>query len=215
MSENINLLLVFGAGLLSVLSPCVLPVIPVVVTGTGKDHMLRPLLVVSGLSITFILMGVLSSLFGAIVGPAMYFIEKGAGVLIILMGVLMLLDINVFKHLTFLQTAGGRSRGQFGGFILGLLLGVIWIPCVGPMLSSVLTLVATEGTLLHGVIYLAVYAAGFSVPLLLAGYASHLFRNNLSFLKKYPSVIRTVSGGVLVLLGLIIAFKGMVAFGSF
>lgn len=215
MGENVNFFIVFGAGLLSVLSPCVLPVIPVVVTGTGKDHRLRPLLVVSGLAVTFILMGILSSLFGTVIGPAMYVVEKIAGVAIIVFGVLMLLDINLFKHLTFFQGIAGKSKGTYSGFLLGLILGIIWIPCVGPMLSSVLTLVATDGKLLNGIVLLAIYTAGFSVPLLIAGYASQLFRDNVSFLRKYPVAIRIVSGTVLILLGIVITFKGMVIFGAY
>ncbi len=215
MSDQLNLLLVFGAGLTSVLSPCVLPVIPIVVLGTEKDHGLRPLLVVAGLSTTFILMGILSSLFGAVVGPAMSIVEKIAGVAIILFGVLMLLDINLFKHLTFLQSFGSKSKGSFSGFLLGLTLGIVWIPCIGPMLSSVLALVATNGKMLPGIGMLLIYAAGFAVPFLVAGYASQYFRSNVSFLRKYPVAVRVISGSVLIVLGLVITLKGMVIFGAF
>jgi cytochrome c-type biogenesis protein len=215
MNGQFNLLLVFGAGLTSVLSPCVLPVIPIIVLGTEKDHRLRPLLVVTGLATTFILMGIVSSLFGAVIGPTMNVVEKIAGVAIILFGVLMLLDINLFKHLTFLQSFGSKSKGSFSGFLLGLTLGVVWIPCIGPMLSSVLTLVATNGKLLNGIVMLSVYAAGFAVPFLIAGYASQLFRSNVSFLRKYPLAVRIISGSVLIVLGLVITLKGMVIFGAF
>jgi cytochrome c-type biogenesis protein len=215
MNDQLNLLLVFGAGLTSVLSPCVLPVIPVIVLGTEKDHGLRPLLVVTGLSTTFILMGILSSLFGSVIAPAMSIVEKIAGVAIIIFGGLMLLDINLFKHLSFLQGLGSKSKGTFSGYLLGLTLGVVWIPCIGPMLSSVLALVATNGKLLNGITMLAIYAAGFSVPLLIAGYSSHFFRSNVSFLRKYPLAVRIVSGSVLIVLGLLIIFKGMVIFGAF
>jgi cytochrome c-type biogenesis protein len=215
MSDQLNLLLVFGAGLTSVLSPCVLPVIPIVVLGTEEDHGLRPLLVVTGLSTTFILMGILSSLFGAVIGPAMSIVEKIAGVAIIILGGLMLLDVNLFKHFTFLQGHGSKSKGTFSGYLLGLTLGVVWIPCIGPMLSSVLALVATNGKLLNGIIMLAIYTTGFSVPLLIAGYSSHLFRSNVSFLRKYPLAVRIISGSVLIVLGLLITFKGMIFFGAF
>jgi cytochrome c-type biogenesis protein len=215
MNENMNFFLVFGAGLLSVLSPCVLPVIPIIVTGTEKDHGFRPLLVVSGLATTFILMGILSSLFGAVIGPAMNIVEKIAGIAIVMFGALMLLDINLFKHLTFFQNIARKTGGSYSGFLLGLTLGIVWIPCVGPMLSSVLALVATDGKLVKGILFLAIYAAGFSVPLLFAGYFSHLFRNKVSLLRKYPAAVRIVSGIVLIVLGVIITFKGMVIFGAF
>jgi cytochrome c-type biogenesis protein len=208
MQSIVHLSLVFGAGLACVLSPCVLPVIPIVVTGTANDHKTRPLLVTIGLSIAFIGMGVATSLFGSAVAGSIYFIEKVAGVLIIAFGIMMLLDINLFKRLTFFQRFKTHSQGKFAGLILGFSLGIIWIPCIGPMLSSVLALVATEGKLLHGVTMLSIYAAGFSIPMLLAGYASQFFRSKVSSLRGSSSIIRYVSGSILVIFGVYIMLKG-------
>jgi len=183
-------------------------VIPIVVTGTANDHKTRPLLVTIGLSIAFIGMGVATSLFGSAVAGSIYFIEKVAGVLIIAFGIMMLLDINLFKRLTFFQRFKTHSQGKFAGLILGFSLGIIWIPCIGPMLSSVLALVATEGKLLHGVTMLSIYAAGFSIPMLLAGYASQFFRSKVSSLRGSSSIIRYVSGSILVIFGVYIMLKG-------
>ena len=102
MADNINILLVFSAGLASVLSPCVLPVLPIVVSGTGDDGRFRPLLIVSGLTLTFIVMGIVSSLFGSVVGSKIYYIEKVVGVVIVLFGVLLVVNINLFKHFGFI-----------------------------------------------------------------------------------------------------------------
>jgi len=74
---------------MSVLSPCVLPVIPIIVTGTEKDHFLRPVSIVSGLASTFILMGILSSVAGSFIAGKMLFIERGAGIVILIFGVLL------------------------------------------------------------------------------------------------------------------------------
>ena len=214
MTGELQILAVFSAGLLSVFSPCVLPVIPIVVTGTGDEHRFRPLLIVAGLAVTFILMGILSSLFGAVLGPAMRNLEKVAGVIIIIFGILMFFDISVFKNLTIFRHISSRSRGSSGGFLLGLTLGLIWIPCVGPVLSSVLALVAAKGTLGHGIWMLFVYSLGFSIPILLAGYASQFFRNRLKPLQKFPALIRITSGSLLIILGFIIMTRGMIVFGS-
>jgi cytochrome c-type biogenesis protein len=170
----------FGAGLASVASPCVLPVVPIVVTGTDGDHRLRPLLVVLGLSSAFVAMGIVGASFGSLfAGGTTYTLEKVAGAVILAFGVLTLLDRNVFKGLWFLQGIRAGTQGPWSGLVLGLTLGVVWIPCVGPFLASVLTLVATEGELLGGVGYLAAYSLGFAVPMLLAGYASRFFRERL------------------------------------
>ncbi|NTV52494.1 MAG: cytochrome c biogenesis protein CcdA [Candidatus Firestonebacteria bacterium] len=214
LTENLNLLWVFTAGLTSVFSPCVLPILPILVAGTQREHRARPLLIVAGLTTTFVLMGIVSSLFGALIGPGMYYVEKGAGILIAVFGVLMLFDINWFKHLTFLSGLTSRSEGKFGGLLLGLTLGIVWIPCVGPMLSSVLALVAARGTTGYGAGLLLVYSLGFSLPILLAAYAAHFFRNQVGFFKTHPTGVRIASGILLIVFGLFIFFKGMIAFGS-
>jgi cytochrome c-type biogenesis protein len=213
--DTVNLILVFGAGLASVLSPCVLPVLPIVVAGNADDHRLRPLLIVTGLSITFMAMGVVSSLFGAAIGPTMIYVEKAAAGLIILFGILLILNVNLFKHLSFLSNVAAKSRGRAGGLLLGLTLGLIWIPCVGPMLSSVLAIVATQGKVLPGIVLLLLYSLGFSVPMLLAGYASQFFRNRVKRVGKFPRLISVASGALLIALGAFIVTKGMVGFGAF
>lgn len=214
MMPNVNIFLVFGAGLTSILSPCVLPVVPIVVAGTGKERRTRPVLVVAGLATTFMAMGILSTLFGAVIGPAMQTVEKIAAILIVSFGVLMLLNVNLFKHLGFLTRLRQPTGGTISGYLLGATLGVIWIPCVGPMLSAVLAMVAADGTLGHGVGYLLVYSLGFSVPLLTAGYAAQGFRNRVGFVRNHPLVYRIVSGVILIALGVFIFFEGMMAFGA-
>ena len=151
MTENLNLALVFAAGLASVLSPCVLPVVPIIVTGSDNDHQLRPVMIIAGLTLMFVIMGAVSSLFGTIIGPKMAMVNKAAGVLIVLFGLLLIFNVNLFKHLSFLSQFAQKSRGKTGGFILGLTLGIIWIPCVGPMLSSVLFMVTVPNRYFPGV----------------------------------------------------------------
>lgn len=214
MEQPLNIVLVFIAGLASVLSPCVFPVLPVVMTGGPKDHRFRPLLIVAGLSLAFTAMGVLSSLFGAVIGPFMYRLEKAAGVLIIIFGILMMADVNIFKRLTVFARLAEGSGGRKSGFMLGMILGIIWIPCVGPMLSSVLALVATEKQVVKGIVFLLVYSAGFGIPMLAAGYVSQFFRNKFRGLGRHPQFVSIVSGLILVALGLFIIFKGVIGFGA-
>ncbi|MFP4679905.1 MAG: cytochrome c biogenesis CcdA family protein [Chitinispirillaceae bacterium] len=211
MQETISIALVFAAGLTSVLSPCVLPVIPIVVTGSEKDHKYRPFLIIGGLSASFVLMGILTSLFGSVVGPKMLYIEKAVGVMVIGFGILLVFNVNPFKYMGFMSRFAQKSRGRAGGLFLGFILGVVWIPCIGPMLSGVLSMVAAEGKIVTGTFLLLVYSLGFSVPLLVAGYASHFFRRKLGGLRKYPNLMNMISGGVLIGLGMFILFKGVTA----
>jgi len=200
--------LVLWAGLLSVLSPCILPVLPIILTGTEKDHKFRPLLIVAGLSAAFIAMGLITSLFSHLIGGRMQAIEKLAGVTIALLGVLMFLDVNPFEKLGFLQRIGNRSGGRYSGLLLGLTLGIIWIPCIGPVLSGVFAMVAGK-ELTGGMILLLAYCIGFSIPMLLAAYASQAFRKKISILQGYPRLIRYASGCILVVFGIFIMARGV------
>lgn len=213
MSLLIEAPLVFGAGVLSVLSPCVLPILPIIVTGTDRDCRYRPLLIVLGLAITFVLMGVISALFGGLIGQYMQHVEKAAGVLIMLFGLAMLFGFNPFKRLGFLSNIQVHdNHGRWSGLVLGLTLGLIWIPCVGPVLSGVLAKVAGRGELGYGIVLLLIYAAGFSLPMLLVAYLSHATRKRLQSLLRHPLAIRIASGLVLIVFGAIITFSGMLAF---
>jgi cytochrome c-type biogenesis protein len=207
--------LAFVAGLASILSPCVLPVVPIIVTGTERDSAWRPVAIVLGLAATFIAMGVATSLAGAAIASKMLYIERAAGGLIVLFGLLMFLDVNLFKKLAFFQRfqGGGPGNGLLGGLLVGASLGLIWIPCVGPMLSGVLALVATEGKALQGAVLLAVYSAGFGLPMLMAAYASHWFRTRFRAVARFPMALRFVNGTVLVLFGLYILTQGLMIIG--
>jgi cytochrome c-type biogenesis protein len=207
------LALTFGAGLASVASPCVLPVVPIVVTGTAEDHRWRPALVVAGIATSFVAMGVVTSLFGALVGPLLPRLEKAVGALVVILGILLLVDVNVFKRLTMLQRIRSPGSGRWSGLLLGLSLGLVWIPCVGPMLSSVLATVAAKGTLGTGVVLLVVYSLGFAVPMLAVGYGSHALRQRIRSVAARPRAVRWASGLLLVAFGAVVLRKGMLFAG--
>ena len=203
----------FGAGLASVASPCVLPVVPIIVTGTAEEHRSRPAMIVTGIAMSFIAMGVASSLFGGAIGPALPLLEKGVGALVLAFGLLLLADVNLFKRLTLFQRIRVGTGGPWSGLLLGLSLGLVWIPCVGPMLSGVLATVATRGSVLTGVVLLAVYSLGFAVPMLAVGYGSQALRQRVRLVASHPIAVRWVSGLLLVAFGLVILRKGMLFVG--
>ncbi|OQY17082.1 MAG: hypothetical protein B6I36_09480 [Desulfobacteraceae bacterium 4572_35.1] len=209
-----TIMMTIFAGIASVASPCVLPIVPIVVTGTDTDHKHRPLLIVIGLTISFMAMGLLTSLFGGAIAGVMPLLEKGAGALIIIFGVLMLVDINPFKKLTLFSNIQAGGKGRWSGLVMGLTLGLVWIPCVGPMLAGVLTLVATKGSLATGVALLLCYSIGFAIPMLLLGYASQKVRNRIKEINAHPLFIRLVSGGLLIIFGIFIITKGMMGIGG-
>lgn len=210
-----SMLMALLAGLASIASPCVLPVVPIIVTGASDDHRHRPLLIVLGLSMTFIAMGVITAIFGGVVAGIMPTVEKGAAVLVIFFGVLMLLGINLFKKLNFFYRFQTNSKGRWSGLILGMTLGLVWIPCVGPILSGVLALVATQGQVVGGLLLLSAYSLGFAIPMLMAGYASQAFRRKIRFFNAYPLAIRLVSGLLLIAFGFFMLINGMLGMTNF
>ena len=114
-----TLALSFGAGLASVASPCVLPVLPIVVAGRTDEHRARPALVVAGIAASFVAMGVVTSLFGGAIAPAMPHLEKLVGVVVLLFGLLLLADVNLFKRLSWLQGMGASLA--VGGMLAAVL----------------------------------------------------------------------------------------------
>ena len=208
-----SIALSFAAGLASVASPCVLPVVPLIVAGTPDEDRSRPAMIVAGIALAFVAMGVASSLFGAAIGPALPWLEKVTGVLVVAFGLLMLADVNLFKRLSWLQRINVTGGGRWSGMLLGASLGLVWIPCVGPMLSSVLATVATEGTLAAGVLLLLVYSLGFAVPMLAVGYGSQALRQRVRSVAAHPIAVRWASGLILVVFGAVILRKGMLFVG--
>ncbi len=211
-----TLILTFGAGFASILSPCVLPVVPIIVTGREHDSKFRPVAIVTGLSITFILMGVLSSIAGSFIAGKLGILEKVSGILIIFVGILMLIDINIFKNITFFNrfyNKNSMKRGLIEGLFMGLSLGLVWIPCVGPMLSSVLAKVATVGKVDEGILLLTIYSLGFALPMLLAGYATQFFRKKISIMQRTPILLRIINGSILIIFGVYILSTGLINFG--
>ena len=207
-----NIFLAVGGGLASVLSPCVLPVIPVIVAGAEARDRLRPLLVVLGLSITFMAMGAVSSLFGALLAGRTRYIEQVGGLIILVMGLMLLLDINIFRRLYRLSNIQVNSEGRLGGLVIGMALGLIWVPCVGPVLSGILAMVGTSGRLAQGVALLGFYSLGFAAPMLAVAYSSHAIQRRLRKVTGHEKLLRYLTGGVLLAFGLYAVFIGNFAF---
>lgn len=207
-----NILLAGSAGLASVLSPCVLPVIPVIMAGADRKDRLRPLLVVLGLSLTFMAMGAVSSLFGSLLIGRTRSIEVVGALVIMLMGFMVLFDVSIFKRLYRLSNIPVKTEGRFGGLVLGLALGLVWVPCIGPFLSSILTMVGTSGQLVPGIILLAFYSLGLGIPMLAVAYSSHLLQSRLRGLAQHEAILRYVAGSILIAYGLYLILAGNLAF---
>jgi len=202
MDIFINITQTLLAGLLSVFSPCIIPVLPIIMVGREKDSPLRPFYIVSGLATMFIILGIISSAFGYLLIGKIDYLEKIGALIIFIFGASMLLDINIFKNITIFNRLIADKTQDMPDFILGLSFGLLWIPCTGPILSSVLTLVASKASIMNGILLLSIYSLGFAIPMLGFAYFSQFFRKKSKALLKNPRYINWISGILLILFSL-------------
>ena len=216
-----SLALVFLAGIVTILKPCCLPVVPIIFSGSA-GHRYRPLAIVTGMTLSFTVMGVLVSAFGATFGSYKDSLKVIASLFIMGMGV-VLFDEEVNTEFIKLSSAltqglrhslgsmsGYSSRvpegGLIGGFFLGMSLGIVWIPCVGPILGTVLLFVAPAGNIPYGAWMLFIYSVGMSLPMLTIAYFGKKFTARYQWFVRHGPVLKKISGLVLVLAGILLLF---------
>lgn len=212
----------FIAGLLSFLSPCVLPLIPSYITYiTGlsfsdlqaehpthkvrQQTIIHSLLFIAGFTAVFILLGASATFIGNYLQAHMAFMRKIGGVLIIIFGVHVsgLFDIGILlgeKRLNLRR----KPAGYVGSFVVGVAFAAGWTPCIGPILASILMVAATEDTVYQGITLLFVYSLGLGLPFFLASLAMHQFLVFFNHFKKYIRIFEVVSGGFLIIIGVLL-----------
>ena len=206
----IELFIAFGAGLISFLSPCVLPLIPgyiSFISGSSLNELLEkkkidllPLIVFSlGFSFVFIIFGATASFLGQILLQNSQILRSIAGVIIIifslqLIGILNIKFLNVEK-----KFYTKKSNNIFFVFIVGMAFGFGWTPCIGPILGSILALASTEETIYKAILLLSFYSLGLAIPFILSGYLMQKF---LLFSKNFKRNINLVTkgGGIILLI---------------
>ena len=216
--NNISLILAFSAGLLSFLSPCVLPLIPAYIsylTGTAVNDLnsksaklnviYKSFGFVIGFSIIFILMGAsITSLGKLLIGNQIIFRQIG-GSLMILFGVhtMGLLKIKqLYREKRFFSLS--KASGKFGPVLMGMAFAAGWTPCIGPILSSILIYASSFETIGIGILLLCVYSLGLAVPFMLTALAIGSFIKYKNSILKYSRVISFISGLLLVTMGFLI-----------
>ena len=187
----------FLAGTLSILSPCVLPLVPVVLTGANKMHRFGPVALMGGLVLSFTLAGLFIAQFGFTIGINQNTMRYFAAVIIGLAGVFMLLNSLQEKFVAVIDPFLNGLRnyidrfqvaGLKGQFMLGALLGLVWTPCVGPTLGAAVGLAMQTETMLNASTVMAAFAFGAGVPLLIIAYAGAQIitkRKKMSVMAKY------------------------------
>lgn len=219
MSSDLTFLGTFGAGFLSFVSPCVLPLVPPYLafiagasldemSGSGSDAARRRIFFsaaafVAGFSSVFVAMGATASVFGSIVRSHLDILAPAAGVAIIVMGLhfLGVFRIPLLYREARVQVAR-KPAGPIGAYVVGLAFGFGWTPCIGPVLATILGVAASRETVGQGALLLAVYAAGLGVPFLAAAAFSRPFMALMQRFRARMGLVEKITGALLVVTGL-------------
>ncbi len=206
-------------GLVSLLSPCILPMIPVYfaslagpeisqngISGHRLSIFIHSLSFIAGFSIIFILMGAGAGLIGFTVRSQISLVRLISGSLMILFGLFMLAAIKIpwLNYEKRLQARGSLASGYLRSFILGVLFTPVWTPCAGPVLGSIATLALDSGSGWQGGYLLAFYSLGIGIPFLIFGLAYNSVLPWLKRINRYSTYIYIFSGVLLVALGILI-----------
>jgi cytochrome c-type biogenesis protein len=206
-------LIVFAAGLLSFLSPCVLPLIPsyLSILGSAKEGADgKPALAVTtlsfilGFSAVFIVLSILISATFFLMGGISRYIRIAAGLVVIILGLNVIFDFLAILNYEKRIGLPGRLRGIPGAFAAGACFGAGWTPCIGPILTGVLFLAGQSGKTGTAALYLALYSAGLGIPFFLAALFFDRFLTGAKWFRTHIRTIQKISGLLLVVMGLLI-----------
>ena len=221
-----EIIIAFGAGLISFLSPCVLPLIPgyiSYISGSSLNELISKkninlfpiILFTVGFSIVFIIFGAASTFLGQVLLKNSYELRIVAGLVIIILSlqIIGLINIRFLNYEKRIQT--NISAGVFSPILIGMAFAFGWTPCIGPILGSILVLASTEESLSKGILLLLFYSIGLALPFILSGY---LIQRFLIFSKNFKKNINKVSkiGGIILLItGILIITNQLQALGYY
>ena len=218
---EISYLYVVLAGLLSFLSPCVLPIVPgylCFMAGTSLDKLQLDqgdeikkkvfsfsLSFVFGFSTVFVILGASATLLSSLVYEYLDILRIAGGIIIIIFGIHFMQIIQIpFLNREMRYQIESYRPGIVGSYVIGLSFAFGWTPCIGPILGSVLSIAASSKTVTYGIVLLMLYSAGLGIPFLIAAYAINGFMKFLSRIRDYIRIIEIFTGLLLILFGILI-----------
>ena len=222
----LELFIALSAGLISFLSPCVLPLIPGYVSyisGSSLNELLEskktnifPIILFSlGFSIVFISFGATATFLGSLVLDYSYELRIIAGTFIIIFSLQIIGLINI-KFLNYEKRVHSNiTPSNFGSILIGMAFGFGWTPCIGPILGSILALAAVEDSINKGVSLLFFYSIGLAIPFVLSGYLIQRFMIFSKNLKNKMQLISKIGGGLLLITGILMITNQLQALGYY
>ena len=220
--ENISLLAAFTAGVISFISPCVLPLIPgylSFISGVSLEEMksgnkksealkkvsLNTVLFVLGFSFVFIAFGASATFIGEFLLSKLSLLNKIAGAIIIVLG-LHIMGVFRISFLNYEKRFHTKSKplGPLGAFVVGLAFAFGWTPCIGPILGGILALAANQDTVGKGIVLLSSYSLGLGIPFLITAVSFNTFLGVFGWVKRHFRTIEIISGLLLVTIGFLI-----------
>jgi len=222
----IELIVAFGAGLISFLSPCVLPLIPgyiSYISGNSLNELIEKksinlfpiILFTVGFSIVFIVFGAASTFLGQVLLQNSYELRIAAGLIIIVLSLHIIGVINI-KFLNYEKRIHTNSNTRlFSPILIGMAFAFGWTPCIGPILGSILVLASTEESLNKGILLLFSYSLGLAIPFILSGYLIQRFLIFSKNFKKNISLVSKIGGIILLITGVLILTNQLQALGYY
>ena len=222
----LELSIAFGAGLISFLSPCVLPLIPgyiSYISGSSLNELIEKktvnifpiILFAIGFSIVFISFGATASFLGSIILENSYELRIASGIIIIIFSlhILGIINLNFLNYEKRIYTE--KKSGIFSSLLVGMAFGFGWTPCIGPILGSILALASTEQSLNRGILLLVFYSLGLAIPFILSGYLIQKFLVFSKNIKSKMNIILKSGGALLLITGILIITNQLQAIGFY
>jgi cytochrome c biogenesis protein CcdA len=212
----IEILIAVLAGVLTIGAPCILPLLPILLgASVGRSSTTRPFFITLGFVVSFVVIGLTISVLTTKLGVDPNTLRYVAIGLLVLFGLFMVFP-KPFEILTsylngFINKANAvgsaDKESNKGGFILGLMLGVIWTPCAGPVLGAILTLIATSTDMVRAAILLLSYAVGAGIPMLAIAYGGQFVTTKVRAIAPYSARIQQVFGVVIIVIAGLMFFQ--------
>ena len=231
--QSISLVAAFSAGLLSFVSPCVLPLVPSYIsyiTGLSIEQLtdvsersrfrkaiiLNSLLFIAGFSTVFVAFGASASLLGQVLITYQEHLRRFGGIVVIVFGLYLLGILNLnFLKMEHRYQFRNRPAGFLGSFLIGIAFAAGWTPCVGPVLGTILLYASTTESMFSGVVLLTFYSLGLALPLFLTALGVDRFLSYFKEVRSYLWGVSTVSGVLLIVVGVMIYGNSLTMITSF